>query len=158
METVNVHEAKTQLSRLLERAHQGEEIIIAKNGQPYARLVPLEEPKKRQLGFLQGTFQVGDEFFEPLSDEELDRLSGYYLAAELAQNQHAVEVLVDAAEWCRLQRLPAPTFWQWARQVAQHIRTRAFHKHPRGPKRPRVQRATGKQRHHYSTYRLLHPD
>lgn len=46
METVNVHEAKTQLSRLLERAHAGEEILIAKNGKPYARLLPLEAPKR----------------------------------------------------------------------------------------------------------------
>ena len=91
-------------------------------------------------------------------DEELDRLSGYYLAAELAQHQHAVDVLVDATEWQRRQRLPAPAFWKWARQVAQHIRTRAFHKHPRGPKRPRIPRATGKRRQHYSTDRLLHPN
>lgn len=68
---VNVHEAKTQLSRLLERAHQGEEIIIAKNGRPYARLVAIEPTRPRQLGFLRGSFVVGPEFFEPLSDEDL---------------------------------------------------------------------------------------
>ena len=68
---INVHEAKTQLSRLLDRAHHGEEIIIAKNGRPYARLVAIEAAQPRQLGFLQGTFEVGPEFFEPLSDEEL---------------------------------------------------------------------------------------
>ena len=68
---VNVHEAKTQLSRLLERAHHGEEIIIAKNGRPYARLVAIEPTQPRQLGFLRGAFEVGPEFFEPLSEEEL---------------------------------------------------------------------------------------
>jgi prevent-host-death family protein len=67
----NVHQAKTQLSRLLERAHQGEEIIIAKDGRPYARLVPLETPKVRELGFLRGVFSVGDEILQPLDDEEL---------------------------------------------------------------------------------------
>jgi prevent-host-death family protein len=66
---VNVHEAKTQLSRLLERAHAGEEIVIAKNGQPYARLVPLEKAKAREPGLLKG--RVEDAFFEPLPESEL---------------------------------------------------------------------------------------
>jgi prevent-host-death family protein len=66
---VNVHEAKTQLSRLLERAHAGEEIVIAKNGEPYARLVPLEKPKAREPGLLEG--RVEDAFFEPLPESEL---------------------------------------------------------------------------------------
>jgi prevent-host-death family protein len=43
MDYVNVHEAKTQFSKLLERAHAGEEIILAKRGKPYARLLPLEQ-------------------------------------------------------------------------------------------------------------------
>ncbi len=71
MKTVNVHEAKTHLSRLLEEAHHGEEIVIAKNGRPYARLVPLAAPEKRELGFLRGQFEVDERFFEPLTDEEL---------------------------------------------------------------------------------------
>ncbi|MEA3347850.1 MAG: type II toxin-antitoxin system prevent-host-death family antitoxin, partial [Pseudomonadota bacterium] len=50
MTTVNVHEAKTHLSRLLVRAHAGEEIVIAKAGHPYARLVPLNPAKQRQPG------------------------------------------------------------------------------------------------------------
>jgi prevent-host-death family protein len=66
---VNVHVAKTQLSRLLERAHAGEEIVIAKNGEPYARLVPLEKPKPRTPGLLKG--KVEDSFFEPLPEDEL---------------------------------------------------------------------------------------
>ena len=67
---VNVHEAKTQLSRLLKRAHDGEEIILAKAGKPYARLVPLDTGLPRQPGIASG--RVDDAFFEPLPDEELD--------------------------------------------------------------------------------------
>jgi prevent-host-death family protein len=62
--TVNMHEAKTHLSRLVERAEQGEETIIARAGKPAARLVPLavEQPKKRRLGLLEGQFNVPDDF------------------------------------------------------------------------------------------------
>jgi prevent-host-death family protein len=66
---VNVHEAKIQLFRLLERAHAGEEVVIAKGGKPYARLCPLEAPPPRQPGFLKGS--LGKPFFEPLSEDEL---------------------------------------------------------------------------------------
>ena len=66
---INVHEAKTQLSRLLDRAHAGEEVVLSKAGKPYAKLVPLEEPK-RKLGFIKG--HIDEAFFEPLSDAELD--------------------------------------------------------------------------------------
>ena len=67
---VNVHEAKTHLSRLLDQAHAGEEIILAKGGKPYARLVPLERaPARRQPGRLAG--QVSNSFFEALPDDEL---------------------------------------------------------------------------------------
>ena len=51
---VNVHQAKTQLSRLLKRAHEGEEIVLAKAGKPYARLVPLEEAQPRVPGTSKG--------------------------------------------------------------------------------------------------------
>ena len=68
---VNVHEAKTNFSRLLEQAHAGQEIVLAKAGTPYARLVPLELKKSKRLaGRLHGA--VTETFFEPLSDEELD--------------------------------------------------------------------------------------
>lgn len=65
-----MHEAKTQFSQLLERAHRGEEIIIAKNGKPYAKLVPLDPPQARRPGLLSG--RVEDSFFEALPDAELD--------------------------------------------------------------------------------------
>ncbi len=67
MKTVNVHEAKTHLSRLLDRAHDGEEILIAKSGKPYARLVPLQtRPPERRAGTLKGTIEITNAFFEPL--------------------------------------------------------------------------------------------
>jgi len=70
VESYNVHEAKTHLSRLLERAHQGEEILISKNGVPYARLVPVVA-RTRELGFMAGQFEVGDEVLAPLEEDEL---------------------------------------------------------------------------------------
>ncbi len=67
---VNVHDAKTHFSRLLERAHAGEEIILAKSGKPYAKLVPLDTHKERTPGIAKG--RVTDAFFEPLPPEELE--------------------------------------------------------------------------------------
>jgi prevent-host-death family protein len=68
--TVNVHEAKTHFSKLLEQAHAGQEIILAKAGKPYARLMPLAPaPARRQPGRLAG--RVTDAFFDPLTPEEL---------------------------------------------------------------------------------------
>jgi prevent-host-death family protein len=67
MKIFNVHEAKTHLSRLLDRAHAGEEIVIAKSGKPYARLVPLSRrPPQREAGTLAGQVALGDHFFDPL--------------------------------------------------------------------------------------------
>ena len=67
---VNVHEAKTHFSKLLEQAHQGQEIIVAKAGRPYARLVPLaNNMAERRPGRLAG--KVGDAFFDPLPEDEL---------------------------------------------------------------------------------------
>lgn len=67
---VNVHEAKTHLSRLLDQAHAGQEIVLAKAGKPYARLVPLDwGGGRRQPGRLQG--RVTEAFFEPLPDDEI---------------------------------------------------------------------------------------
>ncbi len=70
--TVNVHEAKTHLSRLLDQAHAGQEIILAKAGKPYARLVPLGPGAgKRQPGRLKGKVSLDPRGFDPLSEEEL---------------------------------------------------------------------------------------
>jgi prevent-host-death family protein len=70
MRTVNIHAAKTHLSRLVEDAAAGEEIIIAKSGKPVARLCPLAEPpRRRQLGILNGQFEIPDDFDTMFEDE-----------------------------------------------------------------------------------------
>jgi prevent-host-death family protein len=72
MRTIKVHEAKTNLSKLIARACQGEEIIIARGATPVVRLVAIGEVKgRRQPGVLRGKLRVGPEFFEPLPAEEL---------------------------------------------------------------------------------------
>ncbi|MBT9590230.1 MAG: type II toxin-antitoxin system Phd/YefM family antitoxin [Thiobacillus sp.] len=71
MQIINIHEAKTHLSRLLEQVAGGEEIVIAKAGKPVARLVPLEAaPKRRRLGLLKGKLTVPDDFDAPLTEDE----------------------------------------------------------------------------------------
>lgn len=73
MSVTTIHEAKTNLSRLIEKAERGEEVVIARGKKPVVRLVPIEKaPKKRKLGLLKGKFKVGPEFFEPLPPEELE--------------------------------------------------------------------------------------
>ncbi|CAN7146353.1 type II toxin-antitoxin system Phd/YefM family antitoxin [Neorhizobium sp. LjRoot104] len=64
MKTVNIHEAKTHLSRLIEEAANGEAFVIAKAGKPLVKVVPLEEEpkKKRRVGFLKGQISVPDDF------------------------------------------------------------------------------------------------
>ena len=77
MTTVNIHEAKTHLSRLLEKVGKGAEIIIAKAGKPVARLVPLRRPPRpRRLGILEGRFKVPKDFDAPLSDDVIDAFEG----------------------------------------------------------------------------------
>jgi len=72
---VDIHQAKTQLSRLLQRVARGEEITIARAGVPLARLVPIERSRvKRKLGIDQGKIWIADDFDAP--PPELDVLSG----------------------------------------------------------------------------------
>jgi prevent-host-death family protein len=72
MKTVTIHQAKTNLSQLIERACQGEEIVISRGPQPVARLVAIAGSKgRRQPGALRGKLRVGPAFFEPLPAEEL---------------------------------------------------------------------------------------
>ncbi len=69
---VNIHEAKTNLSRLLSLVRQGEEIIIAKSGKPIARLSKYDMPtQKRLLGRDKGLFEVPDNFDDPLPEDVL---------------------------------------------------------------------------------------
>lgn len=75
---INIHEAKTQLSRLIELAQAGQELIIAKAGKPVARLVPINSGSimPRRLGLLDGEIQAPDDFNAPLPDALLDAFEG----------------------------------------------------------------------------------
>lgn len=66
---MNVHEAKTHLSRVLALVEQGEEVTIARGGTPIARLVPVQPAPPREVGFVAG--RVTDDFFDPLPEDEL---------------------------------------------------------------------------------------
>lgn len=78
MSTVNIHAAKTHLSRLVEKAAAGEEIIIAKAGTPLAKLGPLASAgrKKRRLGLLAGRMKIPADFDAPLAADILDEFEG----------------------------------------------------------------------------------
>jgi prevent-host-death family protein len=69
MEPVSVHEAKTHLSRLLQRVEAGEEVVIARSGHPIARLVPVGPTRPRVPGRLKGAVSVSDDFDAPLPEE-----------------------------------------------------------------------------------------
>jgi prevent-host-death family protein len=72
MKPVNVHEAKTHLSRLIDQARAGQDVVIARNNVPLVRLVPVERPQpRRKFGALAGRIRVDDRFFEPLPESEL---------------------------------------------------------------------------------------
>ena len=69
---INVHEAKTHFSKLLDQAHAGREIILAKAGKPYARLVPLEETQSARVpGRWKNRLVLADDFEDPLPEDEL---------------------------------------------------------------------------------------
>ena len=77
MRTVNMHDAKTHLSRLVDAASAGEEILLAKSGKPVARLGPLKATRKpRRLGALAGRFTVPDDFDAPLPEDTLADFEG----------------------------------------------------------------------------------
>jgi prevent-host-death family protein len=75
MSVFNIHEAKTHLSRLLDRVAQGEEVIIAKSGRPVAKLVRVTAEPRRP-GRLKGRIRIGPEFDEPLPEEILAAFRG----------------------------------------------------------------------------------
>lgn len=75
MTKVNVYEAKTHLSRLLARAEAGEEIVIARDGEPVARLVPVHPPRRaRRPGTWVGRLHVADDFDDPLPEAWFEEL------------------------------------------------------------------------------------
>jgi prevent-host-death family protein len=78
METVNIHEAKTQLSRLVEKAANGEPFIIAKAGKPLVKVVALNTPEPtapRRIGFMAGQISVPDDF-DQMSGQDIEQLFG----------------------------------------------------------------------------------
>ncbi|MBM3336434.1 MAG: type II toxin-antitoxin system Phd/YefM family antitoxin [Betaproteobacteria bacterium] len=77
MDPINIHSAKTQLSKLIEAAERGEEIIIARAGKPVAKLVALQNQKPaRKAGSMKGLFEVPESFFDPLPEDILDAFEG----------------------------------------------------------------------------------
>jgi len=77
MDKINIHDAKTRLSQLVERAEAGEEIVIARAGRPVARLGPLTpRGEPRRLGLLDGRFRIPDDFNAPLPEELLEVFFG----------------------------------------------------------------------------------
>jgi len=78
METINIHEAKTHLSRLVEQAAKGEPFIIAKAGKPMVKVVPLDQPEARKvkrIGFLEGQGTIPDDF-KAFGREEIEDMFG----------------------------------------------------------------------------------
>jgi prevent-host-death family protein len=78
MRTVNIHEAKTHLSRLVDQAAKGEPFVIAKAGKPLVKVVAVDAPAAnqiRRLGFLGGRFRIPDDF-DRMGDKEITRLFG----------------------------------------------------------------------------------
>jgi prevent-host-death family protein len=76
METVNIHDAKTNLSRLVERAAAGEPFIIAKSGKPMVKVIPLDSPSGgeiKRLGFLTGQIDVPQDF-DRMGENEIEKL------------------------------------------------------------------------------------
>jgi prevent-host-death family protein len=77
MDKINIHDAKTRLSQLVERAEAGEEIVIARAGRPVARLGPLtDQGRKRRLGLLDGRFRIPADFNDPLPAKVLRTFLG----------------------------------------------------------------------------------
>ena len=73
MKVVNVHAAKTNLSKLIEEACKGEEVVIARHSVPVVKLVPVHRPEtKGQFGSLKGRLVIPDDFMEPLTSDEFD--------------------------------------------------------------------------------------
>ena len=76
MQTVNIHEAKSQLSRLIEAVVSGEEVIIAKAGTPLVRLVSVDLKPKLRLGLMKGKIKIADDFNAPLPEDILATFEG----------------------------------------------------------------------------------
>lgn len=76
MQTINIHEAKTQLSKLVEQAAKGESFIIAKSGKPMVKVMPVDVPVKKipqRLGAMEGLFTVPDDF-DTMFQKEIEEM------------------------------------------------------------------------------------
>ncbi|HFE48323.1 MAG TPA: type II toxin-antitoxin system Phd/YefM family antitoxin [Chromatiaceae bacterium] len=76
MQVVNIHEAKTHLSRLVDRASKGESFVIAKAGRPLVKVIPLDAPaagEEQRIGFMRGQVKVPDDF-DSMGAAEIERL------------------------------------------------------------------------------------
>jgi prevent-host-death family protein len=77
METVNIYDAKTRLSQLVDRAAGGEDVVVSRNGKPLVRITRLIEPKRRvKFGLLKGKLRIAPDFDAPLPDEILAGFEG----------------------------------------------------------------------------------
>jgi prevent-host-death family protein len=78
MKTVNIHEAKTHLSRLLEELEAGEPFVIARAGKPIAKVTAIQEKPPQRIGFMEGQFSVPDDFDTMFKDEIAEMFEGKY--------------------------------------------------------------------------------
>lgn len=76
MKVVNMHEAKTTLSQLVEQVEKGEEVVLARAGKPVARVIPIREGGRRKLGQWAGRVRMSDDFDAPLPESELAAWTG----------------------------------------------------------------------------------
>jgi prevent-host-death family protein len=78
MTTVSVHEAKTHLSRLIEKVLAGEKVVISRNREPVVQMIPAQAApmKTRRIGAWKGKISLGERFFEPLPEDELKAWEG----------------------------------------------------------------------------------
>jgi prevent-host-death family protein len=76
MRTINIHQAKTQFSKLVDDAMHGDEIIVAKAGKPVAKLIAFTKTKPRQFGVLKGKIKIANDFDAPLPEDILADFEG----------------------------------------------------------------------------------
>ena len=94
MATVNVREAKTHLSKLLARVEAGEEVVIARNGKPVARLVKCKAKGKPQFGSWKGKIKFDDSLFDPLPEEEIRLWEGSDCNSKPSASEEKIDTLI----------------------------------------------------------------
>lgn len=90
------------------------------------------------------------------ANKQRPALSAYYLSLEIGHSYAAVEALTTPRVWQKVAELSPQSFWSWAKKLATHIPWSRYLTHPRGAKQRPPPRQSGKHRHHFSTYRLIH--